>query len=69
MNGVSVTVRQDESFENVLRRFRKQVEKAGILRETRRRMQYEKPSVRRKRKALAAQKRSRKRMRRSGGSS
>jgi small subunit ribosomal protein S21 len=69
MSGISVTVRQDESFENVLRRFRKQVEKAGILRETRRRMQYEKPSVRRKRKALAARKRSRKRMSRSGGSS
>jgi len=68
MSGISVTVRQDESFENVLRRFRKQVEKAGILRETRRRMQYEKPSVRRKRKALAARKRSRKRMSRSGGS-
>lgn len=66
MTGVSVTVRQDESFENVLRRFRKQVEKAGILRETRRRMQYEKPSVRKKRKALAARKRSRKRMRRAG---
>jgi small subunit ribosomal protein S21 len=66
MSGVSVTVRQDESFENVLRRFRKQVEKAGILRETRRRMQYEKPSVRKKRKALAARKRSRKRMRRAG---
>ena len=69
MSGISVTVRQDESFENVLRRFRKQVEKAGILRETRRRMQYEKPSVRRKRKALAARKRSRKRMSRAGGSS
>jgi small subunit ribosomal protein S21 len=69
MSGVSVTVRQDESFENVLRRFRKQVEKAGVLRETRRRMQYEKPSVRKKRKALAARKRSRKRMRRSGESS
>lgn len=69
MSGISITVRQDESFENVLRRFRKQVEKAGILRETRRRMQYEKPSVRRKRKALAARKRSRKRMSRSGRSS
>ncbi|MFB0508678.1 MAG: 30S ribosomal protein S21 [Thermodesulfobacteriota bacterium] len=68
MSGVSVRVREDESFENVLRRFRKQVERAGILREMRRRMQYEKPSVRKKRKALAARKRSKKRMRRAGGS-
>lgn len=62
MAGVSVTVRNGESFEIALRRFRKQVERAGVLREMKRHMQYEKPSVKRKKKALAARKRVMKRM-------
>jgi small subunit ribosomal protein S21 len=52
----TVIVREDESFESALRRFKKQVEKAGVLSEMRRREHYEKPSVRRKKKALAARK-------------
>ncbi len=40
-----------------IRRFKKQCEKAGILAELRKREHYEKPSVRRKKKALAARKR------------
>ncbi|MFQ6112282.1 MAG: 30S ribosomal protein S21, partial [Nitrospinota bacterium] len=39
-----------------LKRFKKQCEKAGVLSEIRRREHYEKPSVRRKRKILAARK-------------
>lgn len=62
MAGVSVTVREGESFEIALRRFRKQVERAGVLREMKRHMQYEKPSVKKKKKALAARKRVMKRM-------
>ncbi|MEA3509458.1 MAG: 30S ribosomal protein S21 [candidate division NC10 bacterium] len=58
-----VIVREDESFESALRRFKKQVEKAGVLSEMRRREQYEKPSVRRKKKALAARKKLLKKMR------
>jgi small subunit ribosomal protein S21 len=58
-----VRIRDNESFENALRRFKKQCEKAGILSEVRRREHYEKPSVKRKRKALAARKRALKRMR------
>jgi small subunit ribosomal protein S21 len=58
-----VHIRDNESFENALRRFKKQCEKAGILSEVRRREHYEKPSVKRKRKALAARKRALKRMR------
>lgn len=53
---ISVIVREDENFEGALRRFKKQVEKAGVLSEMRRREHYEKPSVRRKKKALAARK-------------
>lgn len=52
----TVIVREDESFESALRRFKKQVEKAGVLSEMRKREHYEKPSVRRKKKALAARK-------------
>jgi small subunit ribosomal protein S21 len=58
-----VRIRENESFENALRRFKKQCEKAGILSEVRRREHYEKPSVKKKRKALAARKRAMKRIR------
>jgi small subunit ribosomal protein S21 len=60
----SVKVREGESFESALRRFKKQCEKAGILSEIRRREHYEKPSVKKKKKALAARKRMLKKMRR-----
>jgi small subunit ribosomal protein S21 len=59
----SVTVKEDESFESALRRFKKQCEKAGVLSELRKREHYEKPSVRRKKKMLAARKKALKRMR------
>src|SRR4030042_353385 len=48
-----VKVKEGESFENVLKRFKKQCEKAGILSEIRKREHYEKPSVKKKKKALA----------------
>lgn len=58
-----VRVREGESYENALRRFKKQCEKAGILSEIRKREHYEKPSVKRKKKAAAARKRLIKKMR------
>jgi len=58
-----VVVKEDESFESALRRFKKQCEKAGVLSELRRREHYEKPSVRRKKKTLAARKKALKRIR------
>lgn len=51
-----VKVREKEPFENALKRFKKQCEKIGILSEIRRREHYEKPSVRRKKKMIAARK-------------
>jgi small subunit ribosomal protein S21 len=51
-----VQVREDESFENALRRFKRKCEKEGILTELKKRQHFEKPSVRRKRKALQARK-------------
>ncbi|MEW5800748.1 MAG: 30S ribosomal protein S21 [bacterium] len=55
-----VKIREDESFESALRRFKKQCEKSGVLTEFRRREHYEKPSARRKRKAIAARKKAQK---------
>jgi small subunit ribosomal protein S21 len=57
----SVMVKEDESFESALRRFKKQCEKAGVLSELRKREHYDKPSVRRKKKKLAARKKAAKR--------
>ena len=58
-----IRIRENESFENALKRFKKQCEKTGILSEIRKREHFEKPSLKRKRKALAAKKRAMKRMR------
>ena len=59
-----VRVREDEAFEGALRRFKKQCEKSGILTEVKKREYYEKPSIKRKKKALAARKRALKKVRR-----
>ncbi|MBN9395585.1 MAG: 30S ribosomal protein S21 [Candidatus Melainabacteria bacterium] len=52
-----VRVAEGESIEGALKRFKKKIQKAGILSEIKRRERYEKPSVKRKRKAEAARKR------------
>ena len=57
-----VKVREDESVESALKRFKRKCEKAGVLSELKKRQHYEKPSVRRKRKALAARKKLLKRL-------
>jgi small subunit ribosomal protein S21 len=55
-------VREDESLENALKRFKRKCEKSGILTEIKKRQHYEKPSVKKKRKALAARKKLLKRL-------
>jgi small subunit ribosomal protein S21 len=60
-----VRVKEGESFENAMKRFKKQCEKAGILSEIRKREHYEKPSVKKKKKAIAAKKRAMKKARKS----
>lgn len=52
-------VRKNESLEDALRRFRRNVSKSGTLSEYRKREYYIKPSVRRKRKSEAARKKRR----------
>jgi len=58
-----IKIKENESFENALKRFKKQCEKTGKLSEIRKREHFEKPSLKKKRKALAAKKRAMKRMR------
>ena len=53
----------DYNFDIALRRFKKQVEKAGVLSEMKKRQHYEKPSVMRKKKKAAARKRLMKKIR------
>jgi len=62
-----IRVKESEPIESAIRRFKKQCEKAGILSELRKREHYEKPSVKRKKKALAARKRALRRAVRSQG--
>ncbi len=54
-----VKIEDGESLESALKRFKKKVQKAGILTEIRRREHYEKPSVKRKRKSIQARRKKR----------
>ena len=49
----TVVAGNNESFESLLRRFSRRVQQDGILSEARHREYFEKPSVKRKRKAAA----------------
>ncbi len=59
----TVRVRDNEPFEAALRRFKRTIEKTGLLTELRAREFYEKPTSERKRKKAAAVKRHYKRIR------
>ena len=52
-----VKLKEGESLDSALRRFKRQVARTGVLAELRKREHYEKPSVKRKKKAEAARKR------------
>ena len=58
-----VKLRDGDNVERALKILKKQVEKAGTIAELKKRQHYEKPSVRRKKKLAAAQKRLRKQLR------
>lgn len=57
----------NDSFDYALRKFKKQVEKAGVLSELKKRQHYEKPSIQKKKKEAAARKRLLKKMRKMQG--
>lgn len=54
---MEIRVGENESLESALKRFKRKCARSGVLAEVRRREHYEKPSVKRKKKAEAARKR------------
>lgn len=52
-----IRVGEGESLESALKRFKRKCARSGVMAEIRKREHYEKPSVRRKKKAEAAKKR------------
>lgn len=52
-----VKVKENESLDSALRRFKRQTSRDGVIQEVRKREHYEKPSVKRKKKSEAARKR------------
>ena len=51
-----INVRDNESLDSALKRFKRQTTRDGIIQEVRKREHYEKPSVKRKKKSEAARK-------------
>lgn len=54
----TIKVGENETLDSALRRFKRRCARDGIIGDIRKKEQYEKPSVRRKKKAEAARKRS-----------
>ena len=54
---MEIRVGENESLESALKRWKRKCARSGVLAEVRRREHYEKPSVKRKKKAEAARKR------------
>ncbi len=52
-----IKVKDGERIDSALRRFRKAVDKAGVMADLRKHEYYEKPSVQKKRKQAASRKR------------
>jgi len=59
----TILLKENEPFEVAIRRFRRAIEKNGLIAELRERQSYEKPTAVRKRKKAAAVKRLHKRLR------
>jgi len=55
-----VIVGENEGLENALKRFKRKCQKDGIIADIRRKVEYVKPSVARKKKSEAARKRAKK---------
>ena len=52
-----IRIKENETLDSALRRFKRQCAKSGVLSEIRKREHYAKPSVKRKKKSEAARKR------------
>ncbi len=51
---IIINIKENESIDKALKRFKKKFEKTGVLRELRSRTSFEKPSVRRRSQVLRA---------------
>ena len=52
-----IRVKENESLDSALRRFKRQCARSGVIAEVKKREHYEKPSVKRKKNSEAARKR------------
>ena len=59
-----IRLRDGEPIDGALKKLKRQIEKAGIISDLKRREAYEKPSVAKKRKLAAARKKALKKLRR-----
>lgn len=62
-----VNVKENESIDKALKRFKKKFEKTGVLKELRARTSFEKPSVRRRNEIIRAAYREQQRLQNSNG--
>ena len=60
MKLTTVLVGENENLESALKRFKRKCQKDGIIADIRKKEEYQKPSVKRKKKSEAARKRARK---------
>jgi len=56
---LEIKIEKDESIDKALRRFKKQCDKEELLKEMKRRERYEKPSDRRRKRLIKAQRKGR----------
>lgn len=63
LQGLGVTLKENENINSALRRFKKKVEESGVLETLRKKEFYEKPTTERKRKKGAAKARWAKKLR------
>lgn len=54
---MEIRVKENETLDSALRRFKRQCARSGVLAEVKKREQYDKPSVKKKKKSEAARKR------------
>ena len=57
MKLAEIHIKDNETLDSALRRFKRQCARSGVLAEVRKREHYEKPSVKRKKKSAAARNR------------
>ena len=61
-----IVIKPGEPLDKIMRIFKKQVEKAGVIGDLKKKMHFEKPSIRLKKKSIAARKRRVKQLRKLG---